>query len=361
MLSSSSSSFVPDDILTDILRECQVALVDRVPEIFMSELLLYDYYSHPYNKIVSYREFLNGKFHDKTSNSDHMYAKRTRFWVQFHQLQTFNSEDIPLTWVVRYHRMILAYMLQHHVEMKNSIWTIYNDIKCMARILHVLGSGDVYLKYNKLMESLNNHMVEVEQWNRLSDRELNRMIEYEKLQDLRIELEEHWRNKMKQLGISKTYREHCNMLLLSMYILAKPQRKEIMTLEIIYNDSQNDGNKDYLLINLTVNQAWYILNKDKKKHNNIVIQLSNKLTSLLIESIQLYPRKYIFTHLHNHHKPAKQSTVCTRLNDMFRGYNKVLGVSSIRASYVSWLFRTNASTATIRQIATEMRTSYYAR
>ena len=63
-------------------------------------------------------------------------------------------------------------MLNHHMLTKNSLWTIYNDIKTLTRILNVMDCGKVYIKYNTLMESLHNHMVDLEQWNRISYKEL---------------------------------------------------------------------------------------------------------------------------------------------------------------------------------------------
>lgn len=351
--------YIPDDHITDILRSCQVDIVDRVPDLFCSDFLLKEFTAIWIDNPILWSDLHNGKYHDKTSKSDHIYAKRVKFWLQLYDLQQFKNDD-QLNWIASHHRRILAYTLQHHIECKNSIWTIYNDIKCITRILNVMSANSIYLRYNRLMETLHNHMVELEQWNRLSETEIGRMIDFEKIQDLRDELENNWRRRLQSVGISKSYREHSNMLLISMYVLAKPERTEIMELKIIYEWCHNDKKTDFLYINKTCNQCWYVLNKWKKKHDKICIQLSNKLSKLIIESVSLYPRNYVFTHYNQIHKQAKTSTVCTRLRDMFRGYGKTVGVSSLRSSYVSWLFRTNASTAYIREAAKEMRTSYYA-
>lgn len=351
--------YIPNDHITDILRTCQVDLVDRVPDIFCTDFLLKEMSAIWIDKPILWSELYNGKYHDKTSKSDHIYAKRIKFWLQLYDLQEFKNND-QLNWVATHHRRILAYTLQHHLECKNSIWTIYNDIKCITRVLNVMSANSIYLRYNKLMESLHNHMVELEQWNRLSETEIGRMIDFEKIQNLRDELEANWRTRLQTVGISKSYKEHSNMILISMYVLAKPERTEIMELKIIFDWSQNDKKNDFMYINKNCIQCWYVLNKWKKKHDKICIQLSKKLSKLIIESVTLYPREYIFTHYNHIHKQAKISTVCTRLRDMFRGYGKTVGVSSLRSSYVSWLFRTNASTAYIREAAKEMRTSYYA-
>ena len=354
-----TQEYYPNDHITNILKEFQLQYVDKLPDIYCSSYLLTEYSAIYIGNPITFQDFYNGKYHDKTSNSDQQYAKRIKFWTNFNELQQF-KKYYNLHWIVEYHRYILAYMLNHHMLTKNSLWTIYNDIKTLTRILNVMDCGKVYIKYNTLMESLHNYMVDLEQWNRISDKELSRLIDFEKLQDFRQDFEKEWRHKASIVGYRKTYKEHCKMLLLSMYILAKPERKEIMDLQIIYDWQDNNKKDDYLYINLQYNNCYYVLNKYKKKHDAITIYLSKQLSKLFIESITLYPRKYVFTHYSDLNKKCNISTVTSRMNKMFSHYGKTIGVSSIRSSFVSWLFRTNASTALIKQYAKEMRTSYYA-
>lgn len=353
--------YIPDDWITDTIRNIQLQLADRTPDIFLHDRLLWEYPAIWIgNNTVTYTSLFDGKYHDNTSHSDHQYARRTRFWTRFGELQQFHKQD-DLNWIAIHHRYIIVYMLKHHVDVGNSLWTIYNDIKCLTRILNVMDVNDLYVKYNVLMEALHNHMVEHEQWNRLSDRELGRMIDYEKLQDLRDGLEHQWRDRMAIVGSMKSFKEHSNCILLSLYTLALPERKEALELKIIWDWVDNDGKQDYLYMNNTTKQSWYVFNKYKKKHDKIVIQLSNRLSKLLFESLSIYPRKYLFTYYNNLHKPVSCNTVSTRMNHMFKhNLNKSIGVSSLRSSFVSWLFRTNASTAYIKQCAMNMRTSYYA-
>lgn len=352
--------YIPDDWITESIRDIQLRLVDRTPDIFLQDRLLWEYSAIWIGNPITYTDLLNGRYHDTTSHSDHQYARRTRFWTRFNELQQFHNQE-NLNWIATYHRYILVYMLKHHVDVGNSLWTIYNDIKCLTRILNVMDVSELHLKYNTLMEALHNHMVEHEQWNRLSDKELGRMIDYEKLQDLRDELETNWRNRMAFVGKKKSYKEHSNCILLSLYTLALPERKEALGLKIIWDWGHNDGKYDYLYMNNSTKQCWYVFNKYKKKHDKIVIQLSTKLSKLLFESLSIYPREYLFTYYNNLNKGVSCHTVSTRMNHLFKQtLNKSIGVSSLRSSYVSWLFRTNASTAYIKQCARDMRTSYYA-
>lgn len=195
---------IPQDSLTDRLRTIQLKLADRTPEIFLSNKLLLEFYPIWIGKQITYDELYNTKYHDKTSHSDHQYAKRIKFWTKFPELSQFKEQQ-NLSWIPLHHRYIITFTLEHHLECNNSLWTIYNDFKCLTRILNIIDTDQLYLKYNTLMESLHNHLVEQEQWNRLSDKELHRMIDYETLQSLRDNLEQNWRQHMLSVGVKKSF------------------------------------------------------------------------------------------------------------------------------------------------------------
>lgn len=354
---------VPNDLITFHLTQEQTLWKDKLPELFISNYLLQE---NPMllitklDKIIKLDELQNGKYHDNTSRSDKQYATRCKFYLKFSEFVCY--KDYPdLSWIYYNHRFLLYKILNYHRITNNSLWTVYNDIKCITRILKLFEEDTgIYIKFTTLCTSLNNHLVNLEEFNTLSNIEINRMIDWETLLDFREQLEKRWREYITTIGIKKSYSYHLDMLLLSLYTLTYPNRKEIMTTSFISSFEDDNKCEDFIYINEKSRYGFFILNKSKKKHDRIVIKLSTYLTKLLKESLKLYPRKYVFTHINNLNKQTKDDTVSTRLRNLFRPINKVVGVSSIRSSYISWLYRTNVSTAFLRDVAINMRTSLYA-
>eukprot|EP00960_Hanusia_phi_P060689 764584-Hanusia_phi.AAC.2 len=152
------------------------------------------------------------------------------------------------------------------------------------------------MKYATLGEALQNYIIDLEEFNQVSNIEISRFIEYEKLLKIRDNLEQIWIRDM------RNYSNHLDMLLLSMYVLTYPNRKEIMTLRIIKSEEEDDYKGDFVLINDDMKNGYYILNTIKKKHDRIKIKLSPQLTKLLKESIRIYPRKYVMTDVRDYTK-----------------------------------------------------------
>jgi hypothetical protein len=375
----------PDDELSTLLQNEILLWGDKLPYIFRTNVPLYEINYNVQGTIrmkhITWWGLYDGKYHDKFSRSDIQYAKRIKFWVKFPPLVQFKDSCIVgdeggegeegLTWVLRNHRVILLHVLEHHRMSNNSLWTLHGDIKCLTRLMKLfdlsfLQSGSdvvkgcgIYMKYCNIGECLNNHLVGEEEFNIISDIELNKMIDWEMILTLRDKLEQDWNNISRKNTI-EAYDCNLNLVLLSIYTLAYPLRKEIMTLTII-NDMALDNKKDdFLHLQTGVAFGTFVLNKAKKKHYTIHIRLNKKLTKLLKESIHFYPRKYLFTHKRNMTKAVSCETVSKRLSLMFSHLGKNVGVSSLRSSFVSWLYRSNASTAFKKQCALNMRTSMYA-
>jgi len=85
------------------------------------------------------------------------------------------------------------------------------------------------------------------------------------------------------------------------------------------------------------------LNEERKRHDPIIFNLSNdahELANILRESYTLYPRLYLFTPFKKFpdvSKQASQSTLETRLSNIFSFTGKKVSVNSLRSSYVSYM------------------------
>ena len=107
-------------------------------------------------------------------------------------------------------------------------------------------------------------------------------------------------------------------LLLSFYTLAPPQRLETVHLTIIKDESEALDNDASILIKDSKNIFLYY-NEEKKLHKPIKLNLGdpvlkqfskdniNTLISNIIESVELYPRKYLFINSKN--EPYQEKSV----------------------------------------------------
>lgn len=353
-----------DELLRD---EVCSSYYENLPEIFRSETVLLDLERDKNNVLpqinsITITDVKNGVYHDKMSHSDHMYANRIRFYVKFEFFDQYADND-ELSWIIYCNRYLLYKILKHHREKQNSLWSLYNDLKCITRISKIVKEKyGIYKKFSKLTETLNSTLEHGEEFNKISQIEINRLIDWETILKIRDEIELKWRREYEthlryRSDIKQIYTINLDLILLSMYTLACPNRKELMGLRIIYDENDDDKESDFLLIG---DKCKYILNKDKKKHSAITIDLSRKLSKLLRESAQLFPREYVFTNINIMEKPVTSGTVSKRLSNMFSSLGKNIGVASLRYSFVSWLFRTNPSSRYLNDCATKMRTSVYA-
>lgn len=336
-------TYIYYDHIDELLRdELCLSYYENLPEIFRSETVLLDLERDENNVLpqintISITDVKNGVYHDKMSHSDHMYANRIRFYVKFEFFYQYVDND-ELTWIIYSNRYLLYKILQHHREKQNSLWSLYNDLKCITRISKIVKEKyGIYKKFSKLTEALNSSLEYGEEFNKISEIEINRLIDWETILKIRDEIELKWRKEYEahlryRTDIKQIYTINLDLILLSMYTLACPNRKELMELRIIYDDNDDDKENDFLLI---ADKCKYILNKDKKKHSAITIDLSRKLSKLLIESVNLFPREYVFTNINVIEKPVKSATVSKRLSNMFSSLGKKIGVASLRSSFVS--------------------------
>ena len=171
--------------------------------------------------------------------------------------------------------------------------------------------------------------------NVLSEEEMKKFVHFDIVLDKQKALEKQFeliRHKKTSLG----YDLNQDLLLVSLYSLIPPLRKEVMTLKFT-NIIQDKG--DWIVIK--PDEVLMDLHETKKKHHAILFNLTKDapdLAKILKESYELYPRDYVFTRYKKYPDVSEQASPATlseRLNAIFSYTGKRIGINVLRSSYVS--------------------------
>jgi hypothetical protein len=155
------------------------------------------------------------------------------------------------------------------------------------------------------------------------------------------------------------YDYHLDLLVLSLYTLTPPLRREVLNLYF----KQNGDDLEHDFVNVRRNEVILNLNLDKKRHDPIDIKCSDELANILRQSYELYPRRYVFTDARKYpimDKKLGEDSVAERLRKIFTNTGKSIGPSILRSSYVTYRFdevQGNLRNAEVEKIAELMRTS----
>ena len=132
--------------------------------------------------------------------------------------------------------------------------------------------------------------------------------------------------------------------------------------KIITKEQDNDKVNNFIRISrrkpLTVS---YIINNDKvsktkvysmNKQLSIIKIIDTKLTDLIINSYDKYPRTYLFE---INEKPISQTTLLSWLRDITK--IDAINIDMMRSSYVNWFYEHHKSIGQREQLANQMRHS----
>ena len=161
----------------------------------------------------------------------------------------------------------------------------------------------------------------------------------------------------------KTIIDHYKYLLLSMLTYQPPVRSSFYSnCKIITKEQDNDKVNNFIRISrrkpLTVS---YIINNDKvsktkvysvNKQLSIIKIIDTKLTDLIINSYDKYPRTYLFE---INEKPISQTTLLSWLRDITK--IDAINIDMMRSSYVNWFYEHHKSIGQREQLANQMRHS----
>jgi hypothetical protein len=161
----------------------------------------------------------------------------------------------------------------------------------------------------------------------------------------------------------KTKIGHYQYLLLNLLVLQPPLRTSFyITAQFLRKISENDKTTNYIWINKKGSlKVYYIVNNDKvsktktyamNKNLNYIKLENEKLISLINESYEKYPRKYLFE------LDEKPITNPTYLN-WLRKITDVKNINNdiMRSSYINWFYDNNKTLTKKESLSTSMRHS----
>lgn len=160
-----------------------------------------------------------------------------------------------------------------------------------------------------------------------------------------------------------TINEHYKYLLLSLLTYQPPVRSSFYTnCKFILKEIDNDKVNNFVRISrrkpITVS---YIINDDKvsgskvysmNKELSIIKIIDPKLTNLIIDSYDKYPRRFLFE---IKDKPISQPTLLSWLRDVTKV--DAINVDMMRSSYINWFYDHNKSIGARSHLANQMRHS----
>ena len=282
-----------------------------------------------------------GEYQIASSQSDKNISATIKFFKN--NLASFvkYKDDDDISWVIHHHRQLVAEILEYYANKdKKSLATIksrFNAITRIFRIAYETKNYPLYEKYSALVIFLNRQFEDDEFDNVLSEEEMKKFVFFDVVLEKQKELEKQFelvRNKKSVIG----YDLNQDLLLVSLYSLIPPLRKEPMTLKFS-NTFQQNG--DWIVIKS--DEVLMDLNEIKEKHPSILFNLTNdtpKLVKILRESYELYPRDYVFTHYRKYPDVSQQASTASlsdRLNNIFSYTGKRVGINALRSSYVSYM------------------------
>lgn len=218
---------------------------------------------------------------------------------------------------------------------------------------------ELYKNISIVQDNITNVINHKEGNNIRDDLEESRHIDFSLILKRRDDIE-HMFNNITDKFTKTAYDINQDLILLSLYTLLPPERCELLNLSFCLSPP-TDNNIDYIFIQN--NKCSLLLNKIKKNHSSIIINIYDeclKLNDLLIQSYNLYNRVNVFTSKNKYPIliSVKPYNIANRFKTIFKDYNKNIGINAIRSSYISYFLNNPCITYNQKQLlAQKMRTS----
>lgn len=268
--------------------------------------------------------------------------------IRFINKYTFGIDTDEIQHILLNNRLTFLKIFQFRIENNKAVATILNDLKVFLKIIKtVLGDEhELSRKYQRLTYDFDYIIVrQIEGDNTLNQKEKANWISFPTILQLRDSLEHEWRTLLQNKPMLKNtkaadkliWTKHYAMLLLSCYTLTPPVRRELFGIRF-----QPFENNDFVYIPQDINKpVEYVLYTIKKLHEPIQYpvgydkQSGNKLSQLIRESYQLYPRIFLFPTVTDINKQAQPNTIALYFQKHV--CDKVyLSINIIRSSFITW-------------------------
>ena len=336
---------------------------------WVNEVYLLDFKTKPKLKHISRKDFFNLKYKidGNTERTEKNNVSHYKTWINNFFIEKQDIDNI--NWFCQNQNEVLLTLLTQRNARGNALETVRKDINLLLHFLKIAEAGEEIInKYKVLNMSLSLIHNLKEGKNELDDKEEQKFIKYEDLLILQQSIYKIWEQKYEEQSIKKIKDPkirylNIKALLLAFYSLFPPLRLEPMTFKIVKSEAEALEYDNAIYIKNKAN-IWVYLNTVKKFHKPIKYNLNDdiirsfsggnvdNLINMLIESVKLYPREYLF--INTDGEPYTEKGLQKMLSDLLP--NKNLGVNAIRSIYASyWLPKLNKNQIT--RIAFLMRSS----
>lgn len=291
----------------------------------------------------------DGFYQTGSSKSDKNVASSIKTLLKYESLKKYNTDD--LTELVQNHREVFYSILLKAQTEKLSLSTLKGYLSNYMRILFIAFKSKnepVYVKYASILKDLGSAVEAIDKKNSLNENEMTRWLDWSVILNKQRELKQIFDN-IPNKKTKEAYDANLNLVLLSLYTLTPPLRREVLNL--LFKNDDDDKSADF--IHIKRKEVVLDLNLDKKRHKEIEIPCNPELEAILRQSYALYPRRYVFTDARKYpvmNKKLSEGAVSERLRKMFVMYGKNIGASILRASFVTYMFETANHRLTMEEI-----------
>ena len=336
---------------------------------FINGVYLLDYKKTPQITSISKKDFYNYKYKgNNVERTELNYINVFKAWINL--IFPEHASDKSLDWFILNQNEVLYRLLKYRNDNNLKIETIRKDINLLMKLLKLAVGERVEIvnKYKVLQMALSKMHEHKEQNNELNEDEEQSFVPFKTLVELRNKIYKKWDEKYETTALNRYKNpqlriENIKALLLTFYICFPPARNETLNLEIV--DSEKEAKtKEAAIYIKDKNNILIFYNDIKKGHGPIEFNLndpviksySKKYVELLIdtiiESVNDYPREYLFINSRN--EKYTEKGLQKMLYDLMK--DKSIGINSLRSSYASyWVPRCNANH--VQRMAYLMRTS----
>ena len=317
---------------------------------WLNEVYLLDFIKVPKMKNINKNDFFNLKYKTEgnTDRTETNNVSHFKTWIN-----NFFPEQVKLNnlnWFCTNQNEILLKLMMARNEKNNALETLRKDINLLLHFLKIADAGEEIINKYKVLNLALSKINDIKEGeNKLNDdREDKAFINYEELLKLRNNLYTEWAEEFDNTPLNKYKNpllriKNITSLLVSFYVLFPPLRLEAMNLKIVDNEQEAEEN-EYSIYIKDNNNIWVYLNSKKKFHKPIKYNLNDDLIKSfskknvdtlienIIESVETYPRKYLF--ISSNGKQYTEKSLQKILYELVP--NKNLGVNSFRSSYASY-------------------------
>lgn len=324
-------------------------------------ILFNDFIKQPIINHINLIDLSSGKYQTDKSNSDNAYSKSIKFFINnLHSFKKNNHNNLDFIYN-NFNILILEY-LEYYLKKKLRLSTFKLKLSAILRVLYLMFDNkdfELYKNISIVQDNITNVINHKEGNNIRDDLEESRHIDFSLILKRRDDIE-HMFNNITDKFTKTAYDINQDLILLSLYTLLPPERCELLNLSFCLSPP-TDNNIDYIFIQN--NKCSLLLNKIKKNHSSIIINIYDeclKLNDLLIQSYNLYNRVNVFTSKNKYPIliSVKPYNIANRFKTIFKDYNKNIGINAIRSSYISYFLNNPCITYNQKQLlAQKMRTS----